>query len=156
MDNPLKNLKIEYWYHATLILSSAILISSLVFEMRDISVNGVRLCALGVLFISLGEWVNHPFQSALMHLGFGGLGTLSGHPRKNNGLGVALCVFGFAFVLIGIVKLASFEHTVREDPRAEYQPKILLYEPDDRNAQQDTQQNGVDNGEHTRPGEIDS
>ena len=63
VNNPLNNLKIEAWYHVFIILGTIFLGMSLMFEVKQVDNISVQLLSLGILFIGIGEWNNHPFKN---------------------------------------------------------------------------------------------
>ncbi|RYA23917.1 hypothetical protein CRU96_05780 [Malaciobacter halophilus] len=65
MDNPLKNLKLEWWHTMLLTTSFFIFTLSLVVPFVAIDNIVVTLFSLGVFFICLGEVANKSSQEAL-------------------------------------------------------------------------------------------
>ncbi len=104
MDNPLKNLELEGWYKVSIVISFSILILALTVELQGVDNNTVQLISLGGLFISLGEWVNHPLQTSLhqpsAYMPHGG--TTTGHPRNNRPIGIFFDILGICLVIWGI------------------------------------------------------
>ncbi|SFJ15101.1 hypothetical protein SAMN05216206_3544 [Pseudomonas guineae] len=97
MTNPLEALKIDYWYKAILVISSAALIMSLTVPMQGIANSSVQLFSLGGIFLGIGEWINHPLQVKV-----GGGFTISGYPRNNSIIGVCFVLFGLSLVGYGV------------------------------------------------------
>lgn len=60
MDNPLSKLKIDYWYHAIMVVSIVILIVAFTVKLEGVNNSLVQLVSLGSFFIGLGKWINHP------------------------------------------------------------------------------------------------
>jgi len=108
LNEPLSGLKIEYWYHALTALGAAGVIAALAFEFHGVANAHVLLAALGCFFVGLGEWINHPLQTAIMprtayHPG----GIITGHPRNANALGALFDVLGLVLMAIGVYKIAA-------------------------------------------------
>ena len=57
--------------------------------------------------VGLGEWINHPYQEAIVPPGRGGptWGKVSGYPRKNKLLGNFFLIAGIGFTGLGIYRL---------------------------------------------------
>ena len=102
MGSPLSSLKIDYWYKAVLVISTALLVIALTVPMQGVPNSAIALLSLSGVFIGLGEWINHPLQERI-----GGGFKISGHPRNNSPLGVLLVAAGLALAGYGIYKLAQ-------------------------------------------------
>ncbi|WP_141229392.1 hypothetical protein [Cellvibrio mixtus] len=100
MSNPLQGLKIDYWYKAVLVISTALLIISLTVPLQGVSNSVVALICVGSILIGLGEWINHPYQEKIGS-GF----KISGHPRSNSFFGVALLMSGIFISGYGVYQL---------------------------------------------------
>lgn len=104
MDNPLSKLKIDYWYHAVMVVSIVILILALTVKLEGINNTTVQLYSLGSFLIGLGEWKNHPLQTKIHtpneYMPTGGI--ITGYPRSNNFLGVLFVVLGTTIIFFGI------------------------------------------------------
>lgn len=108
MAEPHAVFKIEHWYHALAALGAAGVISALAFEFPGVANAHVLLVSLGGFFVGLGEWINHPLQTAILprsayHSG----GIITGHPRNARALGNLFDVFGFVLVAFGAYKIAA-------------------------------------------------
>lgn len=57
--------------------------------------------------MGIGEWVNHPLQTALMppSIYSPGGGIIRGHPRKANALGTAFDLLGAILVGVAVYKI---------------------------------------------------
>ncbi len=99
-NNPLANLKIDYWYKALLVIAAFVLPFSLFVETKGVQNSVVQLLSLGSILIGIGEWINHPLQVRL-GLGF----KISGHARINKWPGNLCDLAGVIFVLIGVAKV---------------------------------------------------
>lgn len=100
--------KIEHWYHALAALGAAGVISALSFDFPGIANAHVLLVSLGGFFVGLGEWINHPLQTAIVpRTAYHSGGVISGHPRHPKTLGVLFDVFGFVLVVWGAYKIAA-------------------------------------------------
>lgn len=61
--------------------------------------------AIGLLLIGLGEWINHPFGSAVVGSAFERY-LISGETRNNKPLGVIIVLIGAALCLLALARLA--------------------------------------------------
>ncbi|MBI1887798.1 MAG: hypothetical protein HYS19_05430 [Nitrosomonadales bacterium] len=109
MDKSLTGLKIEYWYHVLVVLGAAGVIAAMTFELKGIANAHAIIMSLGVLFVGLGEWINHPLQTKIMppNVYMGGGGIISGHPRNPNFLGTLFDILGFILICISIYKISN-------------------------------------------------
>jgi len=108
MTNPLRNLKIDYWYKALVVLSAVLLLISLTVELKGIENSIAQLLCLGVLFIGIGEWINHPLQSAIMPpnaYDAPGGAIITSYKRKPCLLGTLFDILGFTITVVGGYKL---------------------------------------------------
>lgn len=62
-QNPLSALKIDYWYKILPVVATVTLIIGLTVEVKGVSNLLVQLVSIGVIFIGIGEWINHPLQT---------------------------------------------------------------------------------------------
>ena len=93
-------LKVEHWYHLFVALGATGTVVSLSVEVKGIANAHALLLSLGLMFVGIGEWINHPLQTRLMHPSIyaPGGGVLTSHPRRS-------CVLGNGFDLLGIALL---------------------------------------------------
>ena len=105
MDNPLKNLIIDKWYKALLVLGATVFILALTIELRGIANSIALLISLGVILI--GEWINHPLQTRILPPGEHYPGWLKGsvYVRRNTLLGLLFDCFGIVLIVVGIIKI---------------------------------------------------
>lgn len=108
MDKFFSWLKIEYWYHVLILLGGAGAFVSLLFDLKSVPNKHALLVSLGILFIGVGEWINHPLQTKIVppNVYLGGGGIISGHPRNSSLLGSLFDILGFIIMFIGIYKIA--------------------------------------------------
>ena len=108
--NPLEQLIIDHWYKAMLTLSTVLLILSLTVDIRVISNESLALLSTGLIFISLGEWINHPLQTALFNPLIDQTTTykLTSNNRKPCRLGNLFNILGGLFVCMGAVAVYRF------------------------------------------------
>lgn len=106
-SNPLNNLKIDYWYKALVVVSATILIVSLTVKLEGIENQIIQLLSLGTLLLCIGEWINHPLQTALMHPNIyaRGGGKITSYKRKSCLLGSLFDILGFIILFIGVFRL---------------------------------------------------
>lgn len=109
MDKSLTGLKIEHWYHVLVVLGAAGIVAAMSFDLKGITNSHALSLFLGVLFVGLGEWINHPLQTKLMppNVYAPGGGIIRGHPRNPNLLGSLFDILGFVLVSIAIYKIAN-------------------------------------------------
>lgn len=104
--NPLSKLAIEYWYQAVMAGALILLILSLSVELVGIDNNVVQLLSLGAFFVGLGEWKNHPLQTALVPpSAYHPAGKITGHPRRSSLIGTLFDLLGVILVGLGLYKL---------------------------------------------------
>ena len=103
MDNPLSNFKIQYWYHAIMVISGFLLLYSLTVPLVGIDNSTVQKLSLGAFLIGLGEWINHPLQTKIYppsyHMPIGG--TTTGYPRNNQFIGILFDILGICLIVWG-------------------------------------------------------
>lgn len=61
-ENPLSGLKIDYWYKILPVLGAIGLIISLTTNVKIFDNETVALISIGIIFIGIGEWINHPLK----------------------------------------------------------------------------------------------
>jgi hypothetical protein len=107
MEKGLTGLKIDKWYHVFVVLGAAGAIASVSFELKGVANAHVLIASLGVLFVGIGEWINHPLQTAILppNAYLGGGGILSGHPRSPSLLGSLFDLLGFVLLVVGVWKI---------------------------------------------------
>lgn len=66
-DNFLSNLKIDYWYKILPVIGCFLIIISLTVDVKVFDNITVFLLGLGVICVGIGEWINHPLQTAVGH-----------------------------------------------------------------------------------------
>jgi Na+-transporting methylmalonyl-CoA/oxaloacetate decarboxylase beta subunit len=66
-QNPLSNLTIDYWYKLLPVIASVTLVLSLTVELQGVTNTFVQIASIGVIFIGIGEWINHPLQTKLAY-----------------------------------------------------------------------------------------
>ena len=109
MDKSLTGLKIEHWYHVLVVLGAAGAVAALSIDLKGIANAHALSLFLGVLFIGLGEWINHPLQTKLMppNVYVPGGGIISGNPRNPSLVGSLFDLLGFILICIAIYKIAN-------------------------------------------------
>lgn len=95
------NAAFEKWY---LLLSAAgILLSVAALAAGN---SAFLLVTLGMVFVGLGEFINHPYREAWIgDPRYPGAAKISGHPRRNRPHGIAFLGTGGVLMLIGIAKI---------------------------------------------------
>ena len=106
IDNPLPKFPIEYWYHVLMVIGATLFILSGSGLLTEFPVGATSIIAAGTFFFGLGEWVNHPLQTAL----YSGdadfpAGRLTGHPRKGSLIGYVFDLVGIGLIAFGLCEL---------------------------------------------------
>jgi hypothetical protein len=98
-DNPLSGLKLDYWYKLLPLLGTITLIIGLTVDVKGVANSFVQLVSLGVIFVGIGEWINHPLQVRIAP----GI-KITSYNRKNTFAGNAWNLFGVTFIGYAIYK----------------------------------------------------
>jgi hypothetical protein len=107
MNNPLSNLKLDYWYHVFIVLGALFLLTSLTVKLEGVENTNVQILSLSVLCIGIGEWINHPIlmeiipPSRAVPTG----GDLTSFPRNSSKVGISFDIIGLLFLCIGLYRL---------------------------------------------------
>ena len=109
MDKSLSGLKIEHWYHVLVALGAAGTVAALSIELKGIANAHALSMFLGLMFVGIGEWINHPLQTKLMppNAYAPGGGIISGHPRNPSLLGSLFDILGFLLISVAVYKIAN-------------------------------------------------
>lgn len=106
-DFPLSQLIIDYWYKAMLIISFTLFIMACVMDIAVIGNASLMLLSAGGMFVSFGEWINHPLQThiwvpgAVVHQG----AKLTSYNRQPQLLGSLFDILGFILISLGFWQL---------------------------------------------------
>ncbi len=102
-------LQVKHWYQALMAVGAAGAAGALAFELKGVANAHVLLLSLGMFFMGLGEWINHPLQTAIIppNAYLGGGGVVSGHPRSANLTGTLFDLLGFVLGAIGLYKIIA-------------------------------------------------
>ncbi|WP_426993745.1 hypothetical protein [Methylomonas sp. CM2] len=108
MDNPLSKLALDYWYQVLMVVSFVVFLSAGAGVLSAFPTIPTAVISLGCFFVGLGEWINHPLQTALMsatayHPG----GVITSHPRNPRFVGVAFDVLGAILIVFGLYRLLA-------------------------------------------------
>ncbi len=107
--NPLSQLIIDYWYKAMLVFCTFLLTLALTVPLQGVSNTAVQLIALGGIFFSIGEWINHPRHTGLYLPGpsiHNGL-KMTDFNREPQLLGNLFDILGFVLICLGAWKIIS-------------------------------------------------
>lgn len=109
MVEPLSRLKIEYWYHALMVIGAAGALVAMTVELKGVANAHALVMSLGILCVGMGEWINHPLQTKLMPPNFYARsgGVITSHPRSNSVVGVLFDILGFTLAAIAIYKIVQ-------------------------------------------------
>lgn len=90
MENPLKNLIIDYWYKAILVVGATLLIVAFTFELQADN-KDVQMLGFGLIMVGVGEWINHPLQTVVLPPSVSmPAGIAKGHPWRAKPTGIIL------------------------------------------------------------------
>jgi hypothetical protein len=96
-DNPLKSLKLDYWYKILPVIGTVTLILGLTVDIKGVTNILVQLVSIGVIFIGIGEWINHPLQTGVGHnftiTSYNRINTISGNLWNLFGLIIIIYAF---------------------------------------------------------------
>ena len=108
MDNPLSKLALDYWYQVLMVVCVVIFIMCGAGMLQAFQVAPAAMISGGGFFVGLGEWINHPLQTAIRLDQFDrATGIISGHPRKNSPIGICFVVGGLCLVFFGSFRALS-------------------------------------------------
>ena len=101
-------LKVEHWYHLFVALGATGVVVSLSIDVKGIANAHALLLSLGTMFIGIGEWINHPLQTRVLHpTAYTPRGSIiTGYPRNPSTLGNLFDLLGFALLALAIYKIA--------------------------------------------------
>jgi hypothetical protein len=100
MQNPLSKLALDHWYQVLMAAGLAVFLLTAGGLLPRLPEQPVLLISLGVFFLGLGEWRNHPLQTRV-GTGF----KITGYPRSACVTGIAFDLLGVALVIAGLVRL---------------------------------------------------
>lgn len=102
MNNPLSKLVLDYWYKVLMVVGIVVFILSGTGLLKAFPTVPTSLIFLGIFWVGLGEWVNHPLKTSLQprNISFPG-GVLTGHPRNPKIIGVTFDFIGGALIIFG-------------------------------------------------------
>lgn len=105
MDNPLSKLALDYWYQVLMVVGIVIFLLAGAGLLKAFPTMPTALIALGIFWLGIGEWINHPLQNILTaaNASFPG-GALTGHPRNPKPLGLAFDLLGIVLIIFGAYK----------------------------------------------------
>ena len=66
MDNPISKLALEHWYQVLMAAGLFLFLLSGAGLLKEFPTLPTAAIAIGVFFFGMGEWINHPLQTALM------------------------------------------------------------------------------------------
>lgn len=98
-QNPLASLAIDYWYKILPAVGTVTLLVGLTVDVKGVTNTLVQLVSIGVIFIGIGEWINHPLQTRI-----GGGLKITNRNRINTFSGNSWVVVG-----LGLIAYAFFK-----------------------------------------------
>lgn len=103
MDNPLTKLALDHWYQVLMVGGLVIFIMCGAGLLPNYPTAETALISIGVFFVGVGEWKNHPLQTRLVNSPDFGRGEITGYPRNNNAIGLLFLFFGIVLIAAGIL-----------------------------------------------------
>jgi len=101
MENPLSKLELDSWYKVMIVVCTVIFLSTGAGLLPKLPTNETLLTSLGGIFLSCGEWKNHPRYTQIQQVwGQRFLGT--GFRRSFSLTGTILCLIGFYLIYKGL------------------------------------------------------
>ncbi|EHD1500790.1 hypothetical protein RH702_003269, partial [Escherichia coli] len=98
--NPLKNMKIDYWYKALTVVGAALFVFNGTSFFDRYPVVPLGFLSSGIFFIGLGEWINHPLKVRFIGPGV----WTRGYNRSSCALGIIFDILGCFLIVTGVVK----------------------------------------------------
>jgi hypothetical protein len=109
--NIFTQLVIDYWYKAMLVICTALLILSLVAEIKVIGNLALMELATGGILLSIGEWINHPFQQKIVRNPYGCIiGNITSKNRQPTATGNLFDICGFILIALGAFEVYKVLH----------------------------------------------
>ena len=106
MENPISKLALEHWYQVLMAAGLFLFLLAGAGLLKEFPTRPTASVAIGVFFFGMGEWINHPLQTALMQATARfPAGVISGHPRKARPTGIFFDLLGLALIGYGVYKL---------------------------------------------------
>lgn len=104
--NPLSKLALDYWYQVVMVVCVVIFLLGGAGILKEFPVAATAAISAGGFFIGLGEWINHPLQTTIVHAtAHSPGGVMTGHPRSNSIIGVSFVIVGIGLVCFGLYRL---------------------------------------------------
>lgn len=108
MDKAPARFELDHWYKVLVLAGAAGVAGALAFDLGDVDSRHVLLLALGVFFVGLGEWVNHPIQTIVFQkTRYDPIHVVTGYPRHPKRLGTLFDLLGALLVGLAIYKIAQ-------------------------------------------------
>jgi hypothetical protein len=106
MENPLSKMALDYWYQVLMAVCVVVFLLCGAGVLKAFPVIPTAAISAGGLFIGLGEWINHPLQTAVVGAtAYLPGGVITGHPRKNSPIGVLFVIAGLSLVGFGVYRV---------------------------------------------------
>ncbi len=96
----------KYFHKLLVIAGFFIFYLSFIFGRQDLLFNGYRILAMGVIFLGVGEWLNHPLQVSLLLVNENSseVQKKNHHRRNPSTLGNLFEIAALILICIGISK----------------------------------------------------
>ncbi|MCK6440913.1 MAG: hypothetical protein L6Q71_12025 [Planctomycetes bacterium] len=106
--NPLSKLALDYWYQVLMVVCVIVFLLSGAGILKAFPVAPTAALSAGGFFIGLGEWINHPLQTSILHANaYRPGGIVTGHPRHNSFIGIVFVTFGILLIAFGSYLIVS-------------------------------------------------
>ena len=102
--NPLSQLIIDYWYKAMLVICFVLFVVSLTQDVHVITNAALMLLSSGGMFVSIGEWINHPLQTRIARAPYG-FSHISSYRRLPSILGNLFDILGLILICLGFLHI---------------------------------------------------
>ena len=109
MTPPFEKLSLDHWYKVLMAVGLAVFVLAGSGFFKEFPAGPTALCGLGVFFIGMGEWINHPLQTKLMAgSAMFPAGVVTSHPRNPRPIGVFFDIVGVALLGYGVFRLYAY------------------------------------------------
>jgi len=106
MDNPLSKLELDYWYKVLMVVSFVVFLLAAMGLLKAFPTAPTAFISLGVFFIGMSEWINHPLQTGFLPATiYRPGGVVTSHPRRSSFIGNIFLWPGLILVALGLFRL---------------------------------------------------
>lgn len=102
MTSPFEKFSLDHWYKVLMALGLVVFVLAGVGFLKEFPAEPTAICALGVFFFGMGEWVNHPLQTKLRAASaLFPAGVITSHPRNARPVGIFFDFVGLVLICYG-------------------------------------------------------